>query len=261
MELTEQQLESYRTDGYVFVENLIPAGEIAVVQDEVPKLVVDGGKGVIIEADGTTIRSVLNPHLFNEPFDRLCRLDRVVEPIMQIVDSQVYVFQSILNAKRAYTGAPWTWHQDYPTYKMDDKMPEPRGVNAMIFVDDVNEYNGPFMMAPGSQTHETQIPDIDTSVTTYPHGRYPDVEWVKPIMKKNGIVAPTGKAGSVVFMDMMTVHGSGPNMSPWHRSILSLTLSSVDNKATGTVRGDAICHDYTPIEPLPGSALLEAARA
>ena len=60
---------------------------------------------------------------------------------------------------------------------------------------------------------------------------------------------------------IMTVHGSGPNMSPWHRNVMSLTLNAVDNKATGTVRGPSICHDYTPVQPLPSKALTAAARA
>ncbi len=250
MKLNSDQLETYRKDGFVRIPELFTSEEINVVRREVPDLLVDGGRGVILETDAKTHRSVLNVHRFNDPFDRLCRHKKVIGPVMQLLGSPVYIFQAILNVKRAYDGAQWQWHQDYPTYKIDDKMSEPRAVNVLIFVDDVNELNGPFMMAPGSQTHKTEIPDIDDSLTTYPHGRYPDVGWVKPVMERNGIVAATGKAGTVVFMDLMTVHGSGVNMSPWHRSVLSLTLNSVENAATGTVRGESICHDYTPITAL-----------
>lgn len=249
MKLNPDQIAAYQRDGFVQVPDLFSAEEIGVVQREVPRLLEDG-RGVILETDAKTHRSVLNAHLFNDPVDRLCRHKKVIGPVMQIVESAVYILQAILNVKRAYDGAQWQWHQDYPTYQMDDKMPESRAVNVLIFVDDVNDMNGPFMMVPGSQTHQTEIPDVDDSVTTYPHGRYPDVEWMKPIMERNGIVASTGKAGTVVFMDVMTVHGSGVNMSPWHRSIMSLTLNSVENAATGTVRGESICHDYTPITPV-----------
>jgi len=261
MRLSEDETREYRDKGYLFFAELIPAQEIAVAREELAKLVGEKRKSVILEADGKTVRSVLNPHLYNPVLDRLCRHERVIEPVMQLVGGPVYIFQSIVNVKRAFDGQQWQWHQDYPTYKVDDLMPEPRGVNALIFVDDVTEFNGPLMMVPGSQAHATEIPDVDTSVTTYPRGRYPSVDWVKPVMARNGIVAPKGKAGSVVFMDLRTVHGSGPNMSPWHRSVLSLTLNSVENKATGTVRGDAICHDYAPIRPVPGAELLALARA
>ena len=262
MELSTEQLQAYWRDGYVFVPALFTAEEIGVARAEVEALVAPGGRGVIPEADGKTTRSVLNPHLFNAPFDRLCRHEKVIGPVMQIVESPVYYFQSILNVKRAFEGQQWQWHQDYETYKVDDLMAEPRAVNVMIFIDEVNEFNGPFMMVPGSQGHiVAETPVVDASVTPYPHGRYPSLDVMKPVVAEKGITAPKGPPGSVVFMSLLTVHGSGGNMSPWHRSILSLTLNSVENLATGTVRGDSVCHDYTAIEPLPTSALLEAAGA
>jgi len=261
MTLTPAQIASYRKNGYLFVPGVFPAREIAAVRKEVAKLVKEKRSSVIYEHDRKTVRSVLNAHLYNKVVDAFCRSERVVRPVMQLVKSPVYIFQSIVNVKRAFDGVQWTWHQDYPTYKVDDLMPEPRAVNCMIFVDDVNEFNGPLMIVPGTQKHKVKIGSIDTSVTPYPHGRYPKIDWVKPLMAGKGIVAPKGKAGSVIFMDLMAVHGSGPNMSPWHRSIMSLTLNSVENKATGTVRGPAVCHDYRPIEPLAGSKIVAAARA
>jgi ectoine hydroxylase len=260
MKLTPRQIASYRKHGYLFVPGLFPAKEIAAVDREVERLVQEDRPSVIREHDGKTVRSVLNAHLYSPVIDWLCRSARVVRPAMQLLDREVYIFQSIVNVKRAFDGVQWTWHQDYPTYKIDDKMPEPRAVNAMIFIDEVTEFNGPLMIVPGTQKFDIAIGEVDTSVTPYPHGRYPDIEWVKPVMAGKGIVAPKGPAGSVVFMDIMAVHGSGPNMSPWHRSVMSLTLNAVDNKATGTVRGAAVCHDYTPVKPLPSTALAAAAR-
>ncbi len=261
MTLTDEQIALYNEQGYLFVPEAIPAAEIAVVRDHVSDLVGEQRDAVIAEADGKTIRSVLNGHLYDDILDRFIRHEAVIAPAMQLVGTPLYTFQSILNVKRAFDGAQWQWHQDYPTYKVDDGMKDTRAVNAMIFVDEVTEFNGPLMMVPASHASlfMPEIPEYDTKITTYPHGRYPDVEWVKPVMQSNGLVAPKGPAGSIIFMHLLTVHGSGPNMSPWHRSVMSLTLNSVENKAEGTVRGPAVCHDYTPIRPLPGSALLELA--
>ena len=261
MKLTPKQIAFYRKNGYLFVPEVFPSKEIRAVDREVEKLVQEDRPSVIKEHDNKTVRSVLNAHVYNPVIDWLCRSERVVEPVMQLLKTPVYIFQSIVNVKRAFDGVQWTWHQDYPTYKIDDKMPKPRAVNVMIFIDDVTEFNGPLMIVPGTQKFKVKIGDVDTSVTPYPHGRYPNVDWVKPAMAGKGLVAPKGAAGSVIFMDIMTVHGSGPNMSPWHRSVMSLTLNAVDNKATGTVRGPAVCHDYTPILPLPGKALTSALRA
>jgi ectoine hydroxylase len=261
MKLTARQIASYRKNGYLFVPNIFPPREIAVVKREVEKLVKEDRPSVIYEHDKKTVRSVLNAHTYSKVLDRFCKSERVINPVMQLVKSPVYIFQSIVNVKRAFDGVQWTWHQDYPTYKIDDLMPTTRAVNCMIFVDEVTEFNGPLMIVPGTQKYKVKIGAVDTSVTPYPHGRYPDVDWIKPLMAGRGIVAPKGKPGSIIFMDLLTVHGSGPNMSPWHRSVMSLTLNSVENKATGTVRGPSICHDYAPIQPFAAKELIAAARA
>lgn len=51
-------------------------------------------------------------------------------------------------------------------------------------------------------------------------------------VQRGGIVAPTGLAGSVMFMHPNVLHGSGSNLSPWRRRLISLTYNAVSNKAT-----------------------------
>ena len=55
-----------------------------------------------------------------------------------------------INGKMAFEGDVWQWHQDYGTWKNDDLMPTERAMNVAIFLDDVNEFNGPLMFIPGS---------------------------------------------------------------------------------------------------------------
>ena len=66
MKLEPDQRAAYQRDGFVCLPELFSAEEIGVVQREIPKLLVEGGRGVILEADGETHRSVLNVHLFND---------------------------------------------------------------------------------------------------------------------------------------------------------------------------------------------------
>ena len=53
-------------------------------------------------------------------------------------------------ARSAFDGDVWQWHQDYGTWQADDQMPEARAMNVAIFLDEVNEFNGPLMFIPGS---------------------------------------------------------------------------------------------------------------
>jgi ectoine hydroxylase len=45
-----------------------------------------------------------------------------------------------------------------------------------------------------------------------------------------GITSCTGKAGSVVFFDCNTMHGSNGNITPYPRSNLFFVYNSVDNQ-------------------------------
>ena len=73
-----------------------------------------------------------------------------------------------INGKMAFEGDVWQWHQDYGTWKNDDLMPTERAMNVAIFLDDVNEYNGPLMFIPGS--HKKGVIDAkhDLTTTSYP---------------------------------------------------------------------------------------------
>ena len=129
-------------------------------------------------------------------------------------------------------------------------------VNVLLFVEESNEFNGPLMVIPGSHGKTFPLPDISTMGTSYP-GRWLPAKVAGELAAARGIVAPKGPPGSVVFAHTNLVHGSGPNMSPWGRGMISLTLNSVDNKSTGSRRPDFIVpSDQRPIEPLAEDCLL-----
>ena len=67
----------------------------------------------------------------------------------------------------------------------------------------------------------------------------------------DGIVAPTGKPGSVLMFHGNLVHASPPNITPYPRKIVYLTLCAVSNHITKFTRPEFIAHrDFTPIVPV-----------
>ena len=72
----------------------------------------------------------------------------MVEPVEQLFGEKIYMHQFKINGKAAFDGDVWQWHQDYGTWKTDDDMPEARAMNVAIFLDEVNEFNGPLMFIP-----------------------------------------------------------------------------------------------------------------
>ena len=75
---------------------------------------------------------------------------RLVEPLKQYFGEDVYVHQFKLNAKAAFEGDVWQWHQDYGTWARDDGMPQARAMNIAVFLDEVMPINGPLLLIPGS---------------------------------------------------------------------------------------------------------------
>ena len=81
------------------------------------------------------------------------------------------------------------------------------------------------------------------------------------LVDEGGIVAPTGKPGTVLMFHGNLAHASPPNITPYPRKIVYLTLCAVSNHITKFTRPEWIAHrDFAPIVPCADDALLEYAR-
>jgi ectoine hydroxylase len=161
----------------------------------------------------------------------------------------------------------WQWHQDYGTWARDDGMPEARAMNIAVFLDEVYPFNGALMLVPRSHKGGTLAAGHDLSTTSYPLWTL-DQETVTRLCREAerdgqpGIVAPTGKPGSVLMFHGNLVHASAPNITPYPRKIVYLTLCAVSNHITKFNRPEFIAHrDFTPIQQVSDDALVEHARS
>jgi len=155
---------------------------------------------------------------------------------------------------------PRQWHQDYGTWKADDDMPEARAMNLAVFMDEVNEFNGPLWFIPKSHKKGAIEASHDLTTTSYPLWVI-DNDTIAKLVKQGGIVAPKGGPGSAIFFHGTLVHGSPPNMSPWDRQIIYVTYNAVSNAIRRFKRPDYIAHrDFTPIDPWEDDAVMRAAR-
>ena len=248
--LSEEQCARYRDDGFVFVPALIPQQDIDRVREEVDGLCRLTRDEVILENDGRTVRSVMNPQVFCELFMRFVRHPALLGPARQLLEREIYLFQCLLNMKRPFDGAVWQWHQDFPTYHRDDEMPEPRAVNVLVFIDEVLEFNGPLMIIPASHVAPAYETAVDDTTTSYPL-RAADDTVVARLAGERGIEAPKGGPGSVIFAHTNVVHGSGPNMSPWPRTMASITYNAIDNKHGPSRRPEwVVRYDFEVLEPV-----------
>ena len=257
MKLTQVQIETFDREGYLFFPGLFRPEEIKVLLDAVPALYAQRRPENVREKTGDVVRTNFAAHLYSAPFARLARHPRMVEPVKQLFGEDLYMHQFKINGKQAFDGDVWQWHQDYGTWRNDDQMPEPRAMNVAIFLDEVNEFNGPLMFIPGS--HKLGVLDAahDTSTTSYPLWVI-NHDTITQMVAKGGIVAPKGPAGSMILFHGCLVHASTSNLSPWNRVSVYLSLCAVSNHIRRFKRPDYIAHrDFTPIECLPDDCLLK----
>ena len=258
--LADAQIKQFREEGYLFLPETFRPAEIAILKSEAEAIYRQQRPEVWREKSGAP-RTAFAAHLYNEAFRLLGAHPRMIEPIEQLFGERVYMHQFKINAKSAFTGDVWQWHQDYGTWKRDDGMPEPRAMNIAIFLDEVMPINGPLMLVPQSQNVGDLKASHDLATTSYPLWTL-DEETVTRLVRQGGIVAPTGKPGGMLMFHGNLVHGSSGNITPFPRKIVYLTLNAVSNYIRTPTRPDYIAHrDFRPIETVDDDALLRLARA
>ncbi|HXC70045.1 MAG TPA: phytanoyl-CoA dioxygenase family protein [Pyrinomonadaceae bacterium] len=270
MRLTNEQLKSYADNGFLFLPDYFSGREIALIKNEVPTLFAEDTPRRVVEKNGV-VRSVYGSHVNNETLRELSRHPRLVEPAMQIVDDEVYIYQFKINAKVAFSGDVWEWHQDYVFWMKEDGMPSARVMNVVVFLDEVNEFNGPLFLIPGS--HKEGV--IDVTAHDELNGNHDSAPWlsnltadlkyslsqniVARLVTKYGMTAPKGRPGSVLLFDSNIVHGSTNNISPFDRTLILITFNSVRNAppVTAKSRPDFLMsRDTEPVVALTAAAAL-----
>ncbi|TAE58566.1 MAG: phytanoyl-CoA dioxygenase [Nostocales cyanobacterium] len=262
MKLSKEQIKHYQETGLLFIPGLFSTEEIAKIQDAVVTLSTRDTPGRILEKDNKTVRALHGCHQNAEIFNSLIRHPSLLTPASEMLNSDVYIYQFKVNLKGAFNGDVWPWHQDYVFWDQEDGMPFPKAINVAIFLDEFNEFNGPIYFIPGShqeslihlgQKQSSETPNNWESNVSAALKYSLDQETITKLADQNGIIAPKGAAGSVLFFHCNLVHGSAPNISPYPRRLLIITYNSINNipNCQGNPRPEfLVSRDHTPLKPL-----------
>jgi ectoine hydroxylase len=250
--LSPQDLQTFAKEGYRFVGDLFDECETSVLRSEALSLAMAATMrtpGVIIESGTQQVRSIFRLHRNNALFGGVCRDPRIVEPVRQILGSDVYIHQSRINFKPALDGKEFFWHSDFETWHIEDGLPRMRTVSVSLNLTDNNEFNGPLMVVPRS--HETFVrcvgatPDnhYEQSLKKQEYG-VPSREALELLVQRGGITAPKGPPGSATFFDCNLMHGSVGNLSPFPRINFFMVFNSVENGLVEPFGGKPPRPDY-----------------
>ncbi|MBV9163252.1 MAG: phytanoyl-CoA dioxygenase family protein [Pseudonocardiales bacterium] len=235
MHLSQDQVRRYREKGCLLLDQLFDAHEVQGLLDTFRRDSKILGEHRIAERDRDEVRAVYGSHQRQPEFSMLVRSPRLLGPVQQLLGDDVYVYQFKINAKPAFAGEGWSWHQDYAAWKIADNLPAPRLINAAFFLDDINEFNGPIIFVPGSHrqglVRETRRPgNAESAQHLDPEDIALTPTQMTALVDQYGMESPKGKAGSVVLFHPEIVHGSASNMSPFHRRLLIATYNDVRNE-------------------------------
>ncbi|MDG4792823.1 phytanoyl-CoA dioxygenase family protein [Micromonospora sp. WMMD1082] len=241
--LTAGMVADYHRNGFLLLPgDHLPADLLAELVEAAPRILAQEGPQRVLERDGVTVRSVYGPHRTDPVVARASRSAELAGAARQLLDDEVYVHQSKVNLKAAFAGDQWEWHQDYINWRDRDGIARPDLVNVTVFLNEVNEFNGPLTFIPGSHRHGLLA---GTDTDGMPAGYEDGPNWmatltatekfqvdravIRRLAEEGGLVSPKGPAGSVLMFHPNVLHASSPNLSPFDRGMLLMVYNGVRN--------------------------------
>ena len=104
MKLSPEQKADFDRDGYLFFHGLFSAAAMQPMLAAVPELYSRHEPYNVREKGTQAVRTNFSAHLASEPFARLARHPRMVEPVQALLGEALYMHQFKINGKMAFEG-------------------------------------------------------------------------------------------------------------------------------------------------------------
>ncbi|NQW94799.1 MAG: phytanoyl-CoA dioxygenase family protein, partial [Polaromonas sp.] len=93
MKLTPDQLAQFDRDGYLFFPGLFTQEETQNLNDAVPELYSRREDYNVREKGKDAVRTNFAAHMYSEPFAKLARHPRMIEPVESLLGEKLYMHQ------------------------------------------------------------------------------------------------------------------------------------------------------------------------
>jgi ectoine hydroxylase len=261
--LDEKELEVYEKNGFIIIPEAFSEKEIKKFRQELKQLELNEKlwkkEEFISEPNDNKLRTIFNQHLFSKIYKKLSKDPRILDKVIQILGSDVYIHHGRINVKRAYQGKSFPWHSDFETWHSEDGMPNCRCLSAWLMLSDNTEFNGPLYLIKESHKKFVSCKGItpkDNYKKSLKKQEYgvPSINAIKQLSKNDKLVSAIGKAGTLVLHDGNILHGSSDNISPEDRTNIFFVYNSVKNTpvkpfASKSPRADFLClKDFKPLK-------------
>jgi ectoine hydroxylase len=227
--LTDEQIASYRRDGYLAVPRVIDAERVQALR-RLTEAFVERSRGLsssdaVFDLDprhtaaAPIVRRIKNPADHDPLYAWVALESPILDIVAELLGPSIRFHHSKLNLKGGHVGAPVEVHQDaafYP-HSNDDVLA------VGLLLDDATAENGAMSVLPGS--HRGPI---------YTHydaqGRFVGGMRAEDIARldRRGAALLALPAGSIHIHHYRLVHWSAPNTSPADRRLLINAYSAAD---------------------------------
>ncbi len=235
--ITSNEVEQYKSDGYVLVRGMFDTEEIAHLQQaaKADKALDDHAFGKA-DSEGGVIRLSLWNHPGDGIYGMFARCRSVVESAERLLGGEVYHYHSKMIMKGPKVGGAWAWHQDYG-YWYQNGVLFPLLTSVFIAVDRATRENGCLQVLKGSH----MAGRIDHVLTGDQAGA--DLERVRELEKRLELVHVEMEPGDAIFFDANLLHRSAQNCSDHPR----WSMICCYNAARNDPYKDAHHPRYTPL--------------
>ena len=225
-ELSDEQIKSYRENGYLVIESFLSEEELEHWQEIVMNAVKNrADQKMLVKSLKTGETDGINEDAdyFGKVFDQLLNLWQSDDGVKELMfDSRLGKMAAKLSGvdgiriwydqtlfKRPYAN-PTAWHLDTPFWSFSDR----NALSIWIALDDATLENGCLYFVPGSYKY--------TGFTNSGIGKNMDgIFDVYPELAFIGPVAAPMKAGSCSFHNGLTIHGANANMTKKYRRAMT----------------------------------------
>lgn len=225
MAFTPEQVEQFRTRGFLAVPDFWDEKEVAAMQAELKNLKSNGKlHNVATEGDGKTQSQSkanlqlcpLSPH--SDLFRAMPFAPKVIEAVQQLIGDPVLLHLDQVFLKPGKHGAGTNWHQDNAYFKIPDPL---KGTALWTAVHDANAANGTMRVIPDvfrEELEHARDPDSNHHIRCYPDES-----------KAELIELP---AGGALFFAYGVPHATGANTTDKERAGVALHFINADVDGT-----------------------------
>ena len=234
MALSDHEIEAFRRDGMLIVEDAVTPAQLAGLRrdfaawveesrshDAAYGAMVDGRPRFDLEpghsAERPALRRVAAPADLSEAYYDVMADSRMTDVVADLIGPDLRLHHCKINSKLPGAATQVKWHQDF----LYDPHSNTDLVTALLMLDDVTEENGPLEVVPGS--HKGPLLSLwHDGVFT---GAVAD-ETAAALAGRT--VSCTGPAGAVCLMHGCLLHGSAANRSDRPRTLFICVYAAAD---------------------------------